>query len=475
MGYHVRREMQTTIPSATRILLTTSAAIFATEVVIMFAIQQVNIENPVIEALIDASVLTLVLFPVLYFSIFQTMVRKNRTLKEAEEALRQVQRDLEDRVDERTGELRESNDRLTGVLRRLESHNREMEVLGEMGHLFQACRDPEEAYEVAVGHIRRLLEGTSGALYLFRSSRNTLEWVVEWKAAGQFGQSFVPDDCWALRRGKAHVTIRDNAAVGCRHHSLAKGTKGICLPISASGEILGVLCLHAPDEGGAVPGCNTEEVMPFLTAVAENLALAIANIRFREILRNQALRDQLTGLYNRRFLEETMELELHRAARNGDPFSLIMVDVDRFKEFNDANGHDAGDAVLSGIGTYMQKHLRKGDIPCRFGGEEFAVLMPKADPASAARCAEELREGIESLAIQHDGKDIGSVTVSCGVATFPAHAEDKKDLLRAADQALYASKGNGRNRVTLAEERVATPPRSSDSSNSVEGIVPILS
>lgn len=446
--------MRVKITGAVGILVTMSVALFAAELFIMFGLQKVTIEHPLTEAFTDAFVLILVLFPVLYFLVFRSLVNKNQSLTVVEQELRVAQRQLEDRVDQRTLELQESNDNLSATLRQLETQHEEMTILGEIGHLFQACHDPNEVYEIAAIHIQRRYENIPGALYLFQSSRNILERVVMWKAPGQFDDSFVPDDCWALRRGKVHETTEGNADFGCQHHSLPGGTKGVCLPINANGETLGVLCLLWPDrvegqEGD--PSSDTNTAIPFLTAVDENLALAISNIRFRETLRNQAVRDQLTRLHNRRFLDETMEIEIHRAARTGEPLSMIMIDVDEFKQFNDLNGHDGGDSVLIEIGAYLREHLRKGDIPCRFGGEEFAILLPNADVASAVRRAEEVRSGIEALEILHEGRAIGSVTISCGVATFPIHAKAMKDLLHAADQALYASKANGRNRVTTAE------------------------
>ena len=446
--------MRANITSAVGILAMMSAALFATELSIMFALHQVTIEHPLAEALLDSFVLTLVLFPVLYFLVFRTVVNRNEALTVAEQGLRVAQGELENRVEERTRDLQESNDRLAGTLELLESQHEEMTILGEIGQLFQACRDPQEAYEIAAAHIKKRDKDTPGALYLFRSSRNLLERVVQWEASGQFKESFAPDDCWALRRGKVHETTKDNAEFGCHHHSLADAAKGICLPLSASGETLGVLCLDwpAPIEGHEDdPSLDTKMAIPFLTAMGENLALAISNIRLRETLRNQALRDQLTGLYNRRFLDETLDIEIHRAARTSEPLSMIMIDVDHFKQFNDINGHDGGDSVLIEMGEYLREHLRKGDIPCRFGGEEFAILMPKVGIASATRRAEEVRRGIEALEVQHEGRNMGSVTVSCGVASFPAHADNMKDLIHAADKALYAAKANGRNQVTAAE------------------------
>ncbi len=184
--------------------------------------------------------------------------------------------------------------------------------------------------------------------------------------------------------------------------------------------------------------------------VTEQVALALSNIRLRETLRNQAIRDPLTGLFNRRYLEETLEQEISRAARNKQQIGAIMIDIDHFKRYNDTYGHEAGDAVLSELGRFLEKSLRGGDTPCRYGGEEFTVLLPGASLENALQKAERLREGVKELNVQHRGRSIGAITLSMGVACFPDQGLTGEILLRAADQALYQAKASGRDRVVSA-------------------------
>lgn len=183
---------------------------------------------------------------------------------------------------------------------------------------------------------------------------------------------------------------------------------------------------------------------------ATALALSLANLKLRETLRTQAIRDELTGLYNRRYMEETLTRELARAVRTGSPLSLIMFDVDHFKTYNDTYGHAGGDALLRALGAAATASFRKSDVVCRYGGEEFVVVMPDAAIDGALARAEVLRLAVKQLAVHLHGKSLGAVTISSGVAAFPADAQDAHTLHAAADEALYSSKRNGRDRVTAA-------------------------
>jgi diguanylate cyclase (GGDEF)-like protein len=187
------------------------------------------------------------------------------------------------------------------------------------------------------------------------------------------------------------------------------------------------------------------------TTVADQLGLAVANLKLRETLRNQSIRDALTGLFNRRYLEETLERELSRARRTNASLGLIMMDLDHFKHFNDTFGHEAGDVLLREVGRLLQETVRGGDVACRYGGEEFVVILPEASAETTRLRAERLRESIKHLYVTQRGQSIGSVTASIGVGTFPQNGTTGDALVKAADTALYLAKGTGRDRVTVAE------------------------
>jgi diguanylate cyclase len=160
-----------------------------------------------------------------------------------------------------------------------------------------------------------------------------------------------------------------------------------------------------------------------------------------------SMRDPLTGLYNRRYLEETMNRELPRARRLGESVGVIVIDIDHFKRLNDTYGHDAGDFVLERMGELLRAATRNSDIACRFGGEEFAVILPGASLLTARNRAEAIRAAIESLDIEFEGKPMGTMTVSAGVASMPPHGQDWAYTLQQADRALYTAKQAGRNKV----------------------------
>jgi len=176
------------------------------------------------------------------------------------------------------------------------------------------------------------------------------------------------------------------------------------------------------------------------------------------LLQEQAVRDPLTGLYNRRYLDETLEREVSRAKREGYPISLAMIDLDHFKRVNDTYGHKAGDEVLKILGTILQSHAREGDIPCRYGGEEFLLVLPRMAPEVAQARAEHWREAFAARRIRHGEFEI-HVTMSIGLATYPNHALTADALILSADHALYQAKAAGRNRLELADPLPMEPDK----------------
>ncbi len=337
----------------------------------------------------------------------------------------------------------------------------DMAFLGEAGQLLQACRSVEEVCNVARNRLQRVSPGLSGALYLMNDNNDYLENRMVWGDMDRSEEFFAPGDCWALRCGRPHQVGSEDKVITCAHTEASKGDWHLCLPLIAQGEALGVLyfsaTLNGPDrEEGYV--LASHDRLQFYLNFSETLALAIANIRLRETLQHQAIRDPLTGLFNRRYLEETLRRELHRAARAEQPLTVVMADIDHFKRLNDTFGHDAGDAVLKAVGGILQSRTRAGDVACRYGGEEFALVFPGMPADVAVTRVETLREEIAARDIHYLGQTLDQITVSLGVAVFPQHAMDLESLVHAADQALYRSKKDGRNRHTIA----ILPRRKSD-------------
>jgi diguanylate cyclase (GGDEF)-like protein/PAS domain S-box-containing protein len=336
--------------------------------------------------------------------------------------------------------------KLEAWVHELEQRTREMTLLSEMGDMLRACLTTDEAYSVIVRVAQQIFPVQVGALYVITPSRNLVEAVALWGDASLAERVFSPDECWALRRGRVHWVEDPSVGLVCKHLHQPAPDGYLCVPMMAQSEALGVLHLAQPANARL-----TEAKQRLAVAMAEHIAMALSNLRLHETLRSQSIRDPLTGLFNRRFMEESLELELRRAVRNQRPLSVIMLDLDRFKHFNDTYGHDAGDTLLRELGTLLQTNIRGEDIACRYGGEEFTLIMPEGSAEIARQRAELIRRAIGELQLEHRGQPLGNISVSLGVAVFPEHGRTRDALLQAADSALYMSKAAGGDKVTVAK------------------------
>jgi diguanylate cyclase (GGDEF)-like protein/PAS domain S-box-containing protein len=339
--------------------------------------------------------------------------------------------------------LRLTNQRLTGWVTELEQRNREIDLLREMGEMLQACKGADEAYGVIERMARQLFASGSGSVCVMANGTSMLETVAAW-GEPESERLFSGDECWALRRGRPHVVQDPQLGLICRHMSRPLGEGYLCVPMMAQNETIGLLNLTLPEAGRP-----SEARQRLAATVAEHVSLSLANLRLQERLRGQSIRDPLTGLFNRRYMEESLEREMRRAGRGRHPVGILMLDIDHFKGFNDTYGHEAGDALLREVGAILQRSIRGEDIACRFGGEEFALIMPEASLLDSAQRAEQLREAIRGLNIHHRRQPLGQVTISVGVAIYPDHGPTGDAVLRAADAALYQAKARGRDRVAI--------------------------
>jgi diguanylate cyclase (GGDEF)-like protein len=330
--------------------------------------------------------------------------------------------------------------------------SKEVSLLGEVGQLIQACRTMEEFHRVAGSSLERLLPGTSGAIYLTDEVGDCLRRTMAWGATPPTSSQFAPNDCWSLRCGRAHTVRAGLDPVACTHIDLDQGNWHLCLPLVAQGEALGVLHFCAEENRRHEGIIIDERRFDVCVNVSQTLSLAVANIRLAETLKEQAIRDPLTGLFNRRYFQETFKRELHRSSRDMQPLAIVMADVDHFKRFNDTFGHDAGDAALRTVGEILRSRMRAGDVASRHGGEEFALIFPGLTAEAAERRMEEIRHDISTHTIRSRGQQINPVTISAGAAVYPDHACDTETLIHLADQALYRSKAAGRNCLTMADQ-----------------------
>lgn len=319
--------------------------------------------------------------------------------------------------------------------------------LFEMADVLQSASDHGDANAVLKATATDLVPGFSGALYVFNNSRDRLVLSTTWgrPEADGLPETINPNWCWALKRGKPHVNRADGAKLCCGHHNTG-GETTLEIPMIARGEIVGLLQLFA---SGVSALERLEGVTDLGSALADGMSLALANMALREKLRNQALRDPLTGLYNRRYMEDCLQRFVRLADRENREISLLMVDLDHFKRLNDEHGHAFGDQVLRDTALTLTGSLRETDIVCRYGGEEIVVILPDCPLERAADKAEVLRLRIEELSNTHGAE----ISASFGVASLPHTSTSVLDLLSAADAALYKAKQAGRNQVTTAPLR----------------------
>jgi diguanylate cyclase (GGDEF)-like protein/PAS domain S-box-containing protein len=344
--------------------------------------------------------------------------------------------------DSARNQLDQQNDRM---MRELEERSERATMLAKMGELLQSCTSRDEVFAAALGYGPKIFPAARGAVALLNVARNLTEVIGSWTECQLPALEFEPTACWALRTGHPHLVLAGDATAPCAHAGGMKNTY-LCIPILAQGETLGIVHFQARDEA---PELDASE-LSFKTTFAGQVGLSIANIRLREALRTQSVRDPLTGLYNRRYLEEVLEREVRRASRAAQSLGVLMIDLDHFKTFNDTYGHDAGDAVLRETGASLTKGIRAEDFVCRFGGEEFVVILPTADLEASRARGERLRSKMRELTIMYQGKSLGIVTISVGVASFPQHGTSPKELMAAADAALYEAKRGGRDQVAVA-------------------------
>ncbi|SMB83396.1 sensor domain-containing diguanylate cyclase [Deinococcus hopiensis] len=340
--------------------------------------------------------------------------------------------------------LSESHTALVEQNAALQDRNVEVVTSNTLATQLQTCLGLEEGQVVLQHALPQVFPSLSGTLSILNSSKNLLDVQAQWGGTRR-GETltFEPSQCLAVRRGQRYDPKEEPLGLPCPLMQEAH----LCFPLLAQGEALGHLRLWGLPEEPALQA----RIRSLATTVANQSALGLSNLRLRETLRQQSIRDPLTGLFNRRYLDETFERELRRAVRHGQPLSVLMLDVDHFKRFNDTYGHEAGDQVLIELGQLLRKQFRTEDVVCRYGGEEFAVVLPGADLTAAHERAEGLRQAVSRLSVEHGGETVGAISLSIGVSAYPVHGEDTGHLLGLADQALYRAKQMGRDRVMVAD------------------------
>jgi diguanylate cyclase (GGDEF)-like protein/PAS domain S-box-containing protein len=345
----------------------------------------------------------------------------------------------------------------------LERRNHSLTLMNTMSEMLGSIESEAEAYQIVEDFGTQLFPNVSGTILITNPSGTLLEAVGRWGNEVHREAEMPPADCWAVRRGR--ICGRPSAlnTPRCRHITEALDAY-LCVPLIAQGRTIGVMHLVAP----AVNGEDNPQLDPSTETVSatfmESLALALANFRLREMLQVQSIRDPLTGLFNRRFMDDALDRELKRAVRRERPFGLLMIDIDHFKRWNDTFGHDAGDVLIREVSRVLEQHTRGEDIASRYGGDEFLVALPETSLEVCIRRAEELHLAIRNLDVHHRDRVLGTITVTIGVASYPENTADPEGLTRAADQAMYSGKRAGRDTTESA------PPIRMDDGNPKEPI-----
>lgn len=327
--------------------------------------------------------------------------------------------------------------------------------LSELGEWLQSCKSLEELYRIVSRFMSHMFPQSCGELYIYSNSRDVLDGACQWNHESRLQNHIKADDCWALRRGRLLNYGTGFAELECKHVSdqgdfIEGETQYVCIPITAHGDTVGLLHFSQVPQDQTKEKVEAAWDMGLLIQCAEQISLAIANVKLRDELHDQSTRDPLTSLFNRRYFLNYCRQELSASERSNSCFSIISLDADNFKSFNDIHGHDAGDTVLCAIAKCMTQVFADLGTPARLGGEEFSIMLPNIDLEQAAKHAENLRRSIEALVVSYGGATLPTITVSCGVASSQYHGRTPQDLMQAADIALYQAKDNGRNQVATA-------------------------
>lgn len=362
--------------------------------------------------------------------------------------------DIEDRkqVDQ---EISQQKAMLEELVVNLRDSEHERTLLHQTGDMLNSAKNIDEACAIVQRTAQVMFPGWSGAISTSDAAGNL---TVRDRWGGHMVERMLPtfgnEQCWALRRGRSHTFLDARRSVPCQHLECADHPHPtLCVPMVADGKVVGALHLMA--DAHAVDG-EVMRTMERAERLGETLKLSLSNLGLRATLQEQAVRDGLTGLYNRRLLAERLPAEIQRCLRTDQMLVLAMMDIDHFKRFNDQFGHEAGDLVLHAVARCIGESVRGYDLACRYGGEEFCVVLPGCSVDAAMARLQSMRQMSSSLTLRHGGQPLPRVTLSGGLAL--AREESPEQLIARADAALYAAKAAGRDRVIVAEGDRSTHP-----------------
>ncbi len=340
--------------------------------------------------------------------------------------------------------LEMANLTLTARNQELDRHNWEIKKLHEMSIELQSCSILETAYPVIKKYMQMVLPAMAGGLYIYSDKARCMELAAAWNEPFNLAGCFTADECLGLMGAGMCKSGEGGSEAICRHVAEEPGITYICHPLAIEGAPFGIIhCSWSGSEMG-------QHQLDLAQAVFDSLVLALLNLKMRENLRQESVRDPLTSLFNRRYMEQILPEALFNAQRGSRPLAILMVDIDNFKHINDYFGHPYGDRLLKQVGQLLVKSIRRNDIACRFGGDEFILVMPDAPLESAWGRAEHIKQEMETLNADEAYRGEQRLSLSIGVAAFPDHGQTIEELVEAADKALYLAKQCGRNQIRIA-------------------------
>jgi diguanylate cyclase (GGDEF)-like protein len=342
----------------------------------------------------------------------------------------------------------------------LQLYNHQLAVLNEFSTLLQMCGTEQDTYDVFASICAQLFPFDSGVIAMFDDDLTSAKEVAAWGmvSPSPFFTEKAPETLRQILSDEGLLKLcREECAYWGKCPQNMYGCLGFPI-VTDEGTTGMVSILISPPESG-YSGQAWQQILEQRRQIAyrmiEYYALALTNLRLRERLRLESIHDVLTGLYNRRYMEDSLNREINRAIRQKISTAILVLDIDNFKSFNDTYGHEAGDMVLQALGALLQRNIRGGDIACRYGGEEFLLILPDASLESATQRANELLKQVRRLRFTYQDTSI-QITASIGVSALPDHAQKFETLIRAADVALHRAKENGRNQVMIAAKQEAS-------------------
>ncbi|MEH1785835.1 MAG: diguanylate cyclase [Nostoc sp.] len=321
----------------------------------------------------------------------------------------------------------------------LEAKKRELIYLSDMTDMLYSCESEDEVYQVFALTCSKLFPNMSGSIYIIANSKNYVQMNSFWGGERSSKEIFSLSDCWALRRGKLNLLSPRNSGLTCSHLIQPVSDTHLCVPLFGQGEVVGILHIDTLEE-------ISPEDQQITEIIARTLGIALNNLSIKQRLTHDSLRDGMTQLFNQSYMQSITEQRLAEAERSGQPLSIIFLDIDNFKSYNSRYGHLTANIVIQGLAKLLLKSIRSFDIACRWGGEEFVIVMPNMTLETLRKRVEQLRLDVEQMQLRDGDQILEGITASFGIAVSEPGIT-VKDFLNRANQAMLEAKRTGKNRA----------------------------